>query len=85
MIEQEYDTNWICKDIVEPSFTLLIKAKYAGSGKSYICEYMQKLGHNVIFVCPTNELAEKYGENGVTINTFFVSVSVFQLKILING
>ena len=39
-IEQEYDTDYICKEIVEKQKTLLIKARYAGSGKSYICEHM---------------------------------------------
>ena len=70
-IEQEYDTEYICKEIVEPNKTLLIKARYAGSGKSYICEYMRELGHKTLFICPTNELAEKYGEDGITINKFF--------------
>ena len=70
-IEQEYDTEYICKEIVETNKTLLIKARYAGSGKSYICEYMTKLGYKVLFICPTNELAEKYGQNGITINKFF--------------
>jgi hypothetical protein len=32
---------------------------------------MRNLGHKVLFVCPTNELAEKYGEDGITINKFF--------------
>ena len=32
---------------------------------------MRDLGHKVLFVCPTNELAEKYGEDGITINRFF--------------
>lgn len=70
-IEQEYDTEYICKEIVEKHRTLLIRARYAGSGKSYICEFMRDLGHKVLFVCPTNELAEKYGEDGITINRFF--------------
>ena len=82
-IEQEHDTEYICKEIVEPNKTLLIKARYAGSGKSYICEYMRKLRfpansgksvsdrHKTLFICPTNELAEKYGEDGITINKFF--------------
>ena len=57
-IEQEFDTEWICKNIVKALNIILIKAKYAGSGKSYICEYMAKLVHKVLFVCPSNELAE---------------------------
>ena len=42
-IEQEYDTEYICKNIIEKNNRTLIRAKYAGSGKSYICEYMEKL------------------------------------------
>ena len=70
-IEQERNTEYICQEIVEPKKTLLIKGGYAGSGKSYICEYMQELGRKTLFVCPTNELAEKYGDDGITINKFF--------------
>ena len=32
---------------------------------------MRDLGHKVLFICPTNELAEKYGKDGLTINKFF--------------
>ena len=32
---------------------------------------MRNLGHKVLFICPTNELAEKYGKDGITINKFF--------------
>ena len=49
----------------------MIRAEYAGCGKSYACERMQQREHNVLFVCPTNVLAAKYGGNGVTINIFF--------------
>jgi hypothetical protein len=61
-IQEEYNTEYICKDIIEKHNIILIRAKYAGSGKSYICEYMKNLGHKVLFICPTNELAEKYGK-----------------------
>ena len=47
------------------------RANYAGSGKSYICEYMRELGHKVLCICPTNELADKYGKDGLTIKKFF--------------
>ena len=49
----------------------MITAKYAGSGKSYICGKMEELGMKVLFVCPTNKLVQKYSENAITINTFF--------------
>ena len=32
---------------------------------------MRELGHKVLFICPTNELAEKYGKDGLTINKLF--------------
>ena len=48
-IEQEWDTKYICKEIVEPNKTLLIKARCAGSCKSYICEYVRKVGHKIIY------------------------------------
>ena len=36
------------------------RAELPGSGKSYWCEHMMKLGYKVLFVCPTNVLAQKY-------------------------
>ena len=53
----------------------MIRAEYAGSGKSYACEYMRKLGHKVVFVCPTNLLKQDIGGEAVTLNTF-LSVSM---------
>ena len=53
----------------------MIRAEYAGCGKSYACEHMQQRGHNVLFVCPTNVLAKKYDNDistGITINIFFL-------------
>ena len=32
---------------------------------------MRNRGHKVLFVCPTNKLACKYGEHGCTVNRFF--------------
>ena len=53
----------------------MIRANLPGSGKSYACEHMRNRGHNVLFVCPTNKLVQKYGSSGVTINGFF-SISI---------
>jgi len=50
---------------------MMIRAEFAGSGKSYTCKQMEKRGHNVVCVCPTNNLATNYGDNGITINKFF--------------
>ena len=49
----------------------MIRANLPGSGKSYACEHMRNRGHNVLFVCPTNKLVQKYGSSGVTMNRFF--------------
>jgi len=42
---------------------------YPGTGKSYLCEYMEKLGYNILVVCPTNQLAQD--KHGITLNKFF--------------
>jgi len=57
--EEEYDTVKIC-NIAEEKKRLMNRADLPGSGKSYWCEHMRKLHHNVMFVCPTNHLAKKY-------------------------
>ena len=50
----------------------MVKAEYAGCGKSYACKEMKKVGHKVLFVCPTNCLSQNNKENGVTLHKFFV-------------
>jgi superfamily II DNA or RNA helicase len=49
----------------------MIKAEYAGCGKSYACKYMENLGYKVLFVCPTNKLVQNNKDNGITLNKFF--------------
>ena len=49
----------------------MIKAEYAGCGKSYACKYLENLGYKVLFVCPTNKLVQNNKDNGVTLNKFF--------------
>ena len=58
----------------------MIRAKYAGSGKSYICEKMADMGMSVLFVCPTNKLVQKYGKEAITVNKFF-SIAVGDEKL----
>jgi broad-specificity NMP kinase len=54
----------------------MIKANTPGCGKSYICEGMVELGHNVIYRCPTNKLVQTYQAandkiTSITITKFF--------------
>jgi hypothetical protein len=49
----------ICHTIEEHK-QVMIKANTPGRGKSYICEGMVDLGYNVICICPTNKLVQKY-------------------------
>ena len=58
-IEEEYDTAKLC-NIAEEKRRIMNRAELPGSGKSYWCEHMMKLGYKVLFVCPTNVLAQKY-------------------------
>ena len=66
-IKDEYDTTNSIEKIISVKH-VMIRAKYAGSGKSYICEKMARMGMNVLFVCPTNKLVQKYGTEAVTVN-----------------
>ena len=50
---------------------VMVRAEYAGRGKSYACKQMEQRGQKVLFACPTNKLASNYGDNGCTINRFF--------------
>ena len=60
----------ICDQIVSCN-PVLIKAKLAGSGKSYIGEYMKNLGYNVLFVCPNNKQKQETEADAITLNKFF--------------
>ena len=76
-IEDEWDTDTICKQIIDCGGKCLIRARFAGSGKSYIGEYFRKLGYNVLFVVPTNRLLQEKEVEATTYNKFF-SIAVQQ-------
>ena len=78
-IQDEYDTTKIIEKIFSVKH-VMIRAKYAGSGKSFICEKIRDLGLKVLFVCPTNKLVQKYGKDATTINKFF-SIAVGDEKL----
>ena len=69
-IKDEWNCDEMC-DIFEEKRRVMIRANLPGSGKSYACEHMKTRGHNVLFVCPTNKLVQKYKDAGITINKFF--------------
>ena len=52
-VEDEWDTKTICEKIMLRN-PVIIRGKFPGTGKSYIGEYFQKMGKNVLFVVPTN-------------------------------
>ena len=69
-VNDEWDVNELC-DHFEQNKRVMVRAEFAGCGKSHACRAMEQRGHNVLFVCPTNKLAQNNLENGVTLNTFF--------------
>ena len=73
-IDDEWDTRSICEKILKVNAPVIIKAKYAGSGKSYIGEYFAQMNKQVLFVMPNNrQLQEKLcdGLEATTYNKFF--------------
>lgn len=73
-IEDEWDTQAICEKIIRRK-RMMIRAKYAGSGKSFIGKHLQKMGYETLFVVPQNMLKQEIECDAVTLNTFF-SVAV---------
>jgi len=69
-ITDEWNVNELC-DRFEKHRRVMVRAEFAGCGKSHACKAMERRGHKVLFVCPTNKLAQNNRENGVTLNTFF--------------
>ena len=49
----------------------MIRAKFAGSGKSYIAKYINKLGYKVLSVVPHNRLSPEIDGDAVSFNMFF--------------
>ena len=66
----EWDTEAVCKQII-PNSPCMIRAKFAGSGKSYIGQYLNKMGYNVLFVVPHNRLSQEIEGKATTLNMFF--------------
>eukprot|EP00438_Fugacium_kawagutii_P025372 Skav203192 [mRNA] locus=scaffold3430:4676:8188:+ [translate_table: standard] len=69
-VEDEWDTEAIAKQIIEKK-QVMIRAKYAGSGKSYIGKHFEKMGYRTLFVVPQNMLKQECDCEAVTLNTFF--------------
>ena len=55
----------------------MLRAKYAGSGKSYIGKHLQKMGYKTLFVVPQNMLKQEIDCDAETLNKFF-SIPVFK-------
>ncbi len=66
----EWSTSELC-DLFEAKRRVMIRAVFAGSGKSFACKAMEQRGHKVLSVCPTNKLVQNNRESGVTLNQFF--------------
>ena len=69
-IADEWDVSELC-DRFEEHRRVMVRAEFAGCGKSHACKAMEQRGHRVLFVCPTNKLAQNNRESGVTLNSFF--------------
>ena len=71
IVKDEWATDEIIDEHILNNKRLMIKAEYAGSGKSYICKHMQERGYKVLFVVHSNELGQQCGCEWVTVNKFF--------------
>ena len=69
-VNNEWDVNEM-RDHFEKHRRVMVRAEFAGCGKTFACKAMEARGHKVLFVCPTNKLAQNNIENGVTLNSFF--------------
>ena len=73
-VTDEYNCDEICS-LFEKYKLVMLRAEYAGSGKSYACAYMKSRGYNVLFVSPTNKLSKELNKDhkieAITINKFF--------------
>ena len=78
LLKDEWDSKEAVEKVLDHKH-VLIKALFAGSGKSHIPKQIQN--KNILFVTPTNNLNQECGVEAVTINTFFsIQVGEEQLK-----
>ena len=75
-VEDEWDTKTICEKIMLRN-PVIIRGKFPGTGKSYIGEFFQKMGKNVLFVVPTKRLLQEKEVEATTYNKFF-SIAVHE-------
>ena len=66
----EWDTEVLCKQLIQSS-PCIIRAKYPGSGKSFLGQHLNKMGYNVLFVVPHNRLSQEIEGKATTLNMFF--------------
>ena len=69
-VVDEWDTEAVCKQII-PNSPCIIRAKYPGSGKSFLGQHLNKMGFNVLFVVPHNRLSQEIEGKATTLNMFF--------------
>ena len=50
---------------------MMLRAKYAGPGKSHIGKHLQKMGYNTLFVVLQNMMKQEIECDAETLNTFF--------------
>ena len=72
----EWDVQAICEKNIRRK-RMMLRAKYAGSGKSFIGKYLQKMGYETLFVVPQNMLKQEIDCDAETLNKFF-SIPVFK-------
>ena len=77
MLNDEWDSKEAVEKVLEHKH-VLIKALFAGSGKSHIPKQIQD--KRILFVTPTNNLNQECGVEAATINTFF-SIQVGEEKL----
>ena len=71
VVKDEWNTREIVEEHILPTKRLMIRGEVAGTGKSYICQYMSEMGYKVVFAVPTNNLKQECGAEAYTINKFF--------------
>ena len=70
-VKDEWNTDEIIDEHILNNKRLMIRAEFAGSGKSYICKHLKNRNYKVLFVVHSNELGQQCGCEWATINKFF--------------
>ena len=81
-VEDEYDLGKLCGHIKKHN-KMMLRAKYGGCGQSYTCKRMERRGRNILFICPTNRLANANTDHTFCFKQILLDMTMHIIRMLL--